>query len=137
MISFFPWSLPGGAWDSSHRPRCCRIFLITSGWSTKLMIRISPWHFDCSAFTDQNKEAPDPGSSFFLSPELQLKYSGLGLPGISHSHPCSLMLRGLLRGRSFGRYWNLFKNPSLSSSSSRLSSRIFWTSTSGFGVPGL
>jgi len=33
------------AWASSHRPRGCRIFLITSGWSMKLMMRISPWHF--------------------------------------------------------------------------------------------
>lgn len=35
MISF---SLCGGVWDSSHRPKCLRIFLITSGWSIKLMI---------------------------------------------------------------------------------------------------
>ena len=43
MITFFPWFLSEEGWDSSQRPRCSRIFLMTSGWSMKLMMRIPPW----------------------------------------------------------------------------------------------
>jgi len=32
--------------EPDFRPKCSRIFWITSGWSMKLMIRISPWHLD-------------------------------------------------------------------------------------------
>jgi hypothetical protein len=38
-------SLSRGAWDSSHSLKCCRIFLITSTWSMKVMMRISPRHW--------------------------------------------------------------------------------------------
>jgi hypothetical protein len=43
VITSFPWFLSGGVWDSSQRPRCSRIFVMTSGWSMKLMMRIPPW----------------------------------------------------------------------------------------------
>ena len=42
MVSLFGRPLSGGARDSSHRPRCWRIFSMTPVWSIKLLMRISP-----------------------------------------------------------------------------------------------
>jgi hypothetical protein len=46
LFCFFPAPLLCGerAWDSSHSLKCCSIFLITSAWSMKLIMRISPGH---------------------------------------------------------------------------------------------